>query len=182
MSTSATRLPVDQEKEWNAYGMGGGVRWGGMAYATSSTINVGTLVLDMYDPASKQHVWTGTATRPWIPAEPGKEPEEPQQDDGETAEELPTQEVTARSDTAHQDMGKEDPPSIPEALTRLREGQVRPVCEAHLPFPACWAASMDESLCLRPRKPSMSCPVRLRRRFREVAALTPAQAQDSKCV
>jgi hypothetical protein len=54
---------VDQEKQWNGYGMGGGVRWGGMATATSSTINVGTLVLDLYDPATKQLVWTGRATK-----------------------------------------------------------------------------------------------------------------------
>ena len=39
-----------------------GVRWGGMGTATSSTINVGTLVLDMYDPATKQLVWAGHAT------------------------------------------------------------------------------------------------------------------------
>ena len=57
------QIAVDQEKQWNAYGMGGGVRWGGMGSATSSTINVGTLVLDMYDPASKQLVWTGNATK-----------------------------------------------------------------------------------------------------------------------
>src|SRR5215472_9132730 len=44
------QIAVDQEKQWNGYGMGGGIRWGGMATATSSTINVGTLVLDMYDP------------------------------------------------------------------------------------------------------------------------------------
>jgi Domain of unknown function (DUF4136) len=31
--------------------------------ASSSTIDVGTLVLDMYDPASKQLVWTGSATK-----------------------------------------------------------------------------------------------------------------------
>jgi hypothetical protein len=57
------QIAVDQEKQWNAYGMGGGVRWGGMATATSTTINVGTLVLDLYDPATKQLVWTGTATK-----------------------------------------------------------------------------------------------------------------------
>jgi len=43
--------------------MGGGVRWGGMASAQSSTINVGTLVLDLYDPATKQLVWIGNATK-----------------------------------------------------------------------------------------------------------------------
>lgn len=57
------QIAVDQEKQWNGYGMGGGLRWGGMAAATSSTINVGTLVLDMYDPATKQLVWTGNATK-----------------------------------------------------------------------------------------------------------------------
>lgn len=57
------QIAVDKEKQWNAYGMGGGVRFGGMGSATSSTINVGTLVLDMYDPASKQLVWTGQATK-----------------------------------------------------------------------------------------------------------------------
>jgi uncharacterized protein DUF4136 len=59
------QISVDQQKEWNAYGMGPGVRWGGMgmATATSSTINVGTLVLDFYNPAAKQLVWTGRATK-----------------------------------------------------------------------------------------------------------------------
>ena len=57
------QVAVDQEKQWNGYGMGGGFRWGGMASATSSTINVGSLVLDMYDPSSKQLVWSGNATK-----------------------------------------------------------------------------------------------------------------------
>ena len=57
------QIAVDQEKQWNAYGMGGGIRFGGMGSATSSTINVGTLVLDMYDPSIKQLVWTGNATK-----------------------------------------------------------------------------------------------------------------------
>lgn len=57
------QIAVDQEKQWNAFGMGGGVRWGGMGSATSSTINVGTLVLDMYDLSTKQLVWTGNATK-----------------------------------------------------------------------------------------------------------------------
>src|SRR3974390_1000192 len=38
------QIAVDQEKQWNAYSMGG--RWaGGMGSATSSTINVGKFVL-----------------------------------------------------------------------------------------------------------------------------------------
>ncbi len=58
------QISVDQEKQWNAYGMGGGLRWGGgMATAQSSTISIGTLVLDMYDPSTKQLVWTGRVTK-----------------------------------------------------------------------------------------------------------------------
>ena len=58
------QVSVQKQEQWNAYGMGGGYRWGGgMATATSSTINIGTLVLDMYDPGTKQLVWTGRATK-----------------------------------------------------------------------------------------------------------------------
>jgi len=60
----AYQASIDQERQWNAYGTGGGLRWGGgMASATSSTISIGTLVLDIYDPATKQLVWTGRATK-----------------------------------------------------------------------------------------------------------------------
>jgi hypothetical protein len=60
---------LDQEKQWNAYGMGGGPRWGGgMGTATSSNITVGTLVLDMYDPSSKKLVWTGRVTKTLNPS------------------------------------------------------------------------------------------------------------------
>ena len=52
---------VDQEKQWDAWGSRAfGM---GMGSWTSSTISVGTLVLDMYDPASKELVWTGNATK-----------------------------------------------------------------------------------------------------------------------
>ncbi|MGA7916492.1 MAG: DUF4136 domain-containing protein [Candidatus Acidiferrales bacterium] len=59
----AYQASIGQERQWNAYGMGGGLRWGGMANATSSTINIGTLVLDMYDPTTKQLVWTGRVSK-----------------------------------------------------------------------------------------------------------------------
>jgi hypothetical protein len=66
----AYQTSVDQQKQWNAYGMGGGWRFGGgMASATSSTIDVGTLVVDMYDPSTKQLVWTGRATKTLNPAQ-----------------------------------------------------------------------------------------------------------------
>jgi hypothetical protein len=58
---------VDQEKQWNAWGTGRGFG-GGMGQATQSTISVGALVVDMYDPTTKQLVWTGTATKTLDPS------------------------------------------------------------------------------------------------------------------
>jgi hypothetical protein len=68
------QIALTQERQWNAtgWGWGGGPgfgRWGpwGMesvsGAATSSTINIGTLVLGFYDPASKQLIWIGAATK-----------------------------------------------------------------------------------------------------------------------
>jgi hypothetical protein len=65
---------VSQEKEWNTYNMGGGPGWGygagwygygagGTSTTTSTTIHVGTLGVDMYDPAAKQLVWRGRASK-----------------------------------------------------------------------------------------------------------------------
>lgn len=62
------QLAIDQQKQWNAYG-GGGWRIGmGSATATSSNINIGTLVLDFYDAKAKQQVWTGHATKQLNPS------------------------------------------------------------------------------------------------------------------
>ena len=61
------QVAVNQQKQWTAFGTG--VGWGGgMATATSSTIDNGTLVLDMYDPATKKLVWTGRATKTLNPS------------------------------------------------------------------------------------------------------------------
>ena len=59
---------VDQERQWNAWGMGGGLRWGGMGSATSSTITNGTLAVDFYDPTSQQLIWRGQATNTLNPS------------------------------------------------------------------------------------------------------------------
>jgi hypothetical protein len=61
------QIAVDQERQWNAFSMGG-PRFGGMGSATSSTISNGTLVLDMYDAAAKQQIWQGTATKTLNPS------------------------------------------------------------------------------------------------------------------
>ena len=56
------QVAIDKQKQWNSY----------VDYyylqQTSSTIDVGTLVLDMYDPAAKQLVWTGRATKALDPS------------------------------------------------------------------------------------------------------------------
>ncbi len=68
---------VREEREWTAYGTGG-LRWGGgmgMGTATSTTIKVGTVELDMYDPAAKSLVWKGLASNT---IDSGNDPEKAQ--------------------------------------------------------------------------------------------------------
>lgn len=57
----AYRTAVDQEKQLDAWTMG--PRWSGMARANTSTIEVGTLLISMYDPAKKQLVWRGSVSK-----------------------------------------------------------------------------------------------------------------------
>jgi hypothetical protein len=63
------QLAIGQEKQISSFNTGGagwgyGARWGGgMTTTTTSTINIGTLVVDMYDPGAKQLVWRGTASK-----------------------------------------------------------------------------------------------------------------------
>jgi hypothetical protein len=67
------QVSISQEQQWNAYGTGGGWRFGGgMATATSSTIQIGTLAFDVYDPANMQIIWRGSATKT---LNPPKDPE-----------------------------------------------------------------------------------------------------------
>jgi hypothetical protein len=63
---------VNQEKQWNSYstggdmwGWGGWGGWGGMqsTTTTSSTINIGTINVDMYDVGMKKQIWRGEATK-----------------------------------------------------------------------------------------------------------------------
>ena len=59
----AYQAAVKQEQQWNSYSndMGGG----GMSTTTttSSTINIGTINLDIYDVASKNQIWRGAASK-----------------------------------------------------------------------------------------------------------------------
>jgi hypothetical protein len=77
---------LGQEKEFSSYntGWGYGPGWGGgwyggggmstsTTYGSTSTVYTGTLDLSMYDPASKQLVWRGSATKTLDPkAKPEK--------------------------------------------------------------------------------------------------------------
>jgi Domain of unknown function (DUF4136) len=69
------QVAVNQEKQWNAMG-GPGIRYGGMGTATSSTINIGTLVVDIYDAPLKKQIWHGTATKTMNPS---KDPQKNQE-------------------------------------------------------------------------------------------------------
>jgi len=71
------QVSISQQQQWNAYGTGG-MGWrmgGGMATATSSTIQIGTLGFDVYDQAGKQLIWRGSATKT---LNPPKDPEKRQ--------------------------------------------------------------------------------------------------------
>jgi hypothetical protein len=57
---------VDQQRQISRFN-NGGPRMGGMGQATTSNIEVGTLVVDMYDPGQKQLVWRSSATKTLTP-------------------------------------------------------------------------------------------------------------------
>ena len=79
------QLAIDREKQINGFGSGWGGGWGGMGpwggglesfSATTSTINIGTFVVGMYDPGAKKLVWIGAAQRT---IEPSKKQEKNQE-------------------------------------------------------------------------------------------------------
>src|SRR6185436_5615629 len=75
----AYQAAVSQEKQWNSFSTGGDNwgygRWGGWGgyggygggmsttTTTSSTINIGTLNVDLYDVAAKNQIWRGAASK-----------------------------------------------------------------------------------------------------------------------
>jgi hypothetical protein len=72
----AYQVAIQNQQQWNAYGTGG-MRWGGgMGTATSSTIQIGTLDVDFYDPAHQKLLWQGSATKTLNPSkDPAKNQE-----------------------------------------------------------------------------------------------------------
>jgi hypothetical protein len=88
------QLAIDREKQINGFGNGWGGGWGGMGpwggglnsfSATTSTINIGTFVVGMYDRAAKKLVWIGAAQRA---IEPSKKQQKNQQRLNKGAEKL----------------------------------------------------------------------------------------------
>jgi uncharacterized protein DUF4136 len=55
------QIAVDQEKQFD--GFGAGPRWYGSGRVTTSTVNVGKLVVSVFDPAKNQLVWRGDAEK-----------------------------------------------------------------------------------------------------------------------
>jgi hypothetical protein len=79
------QLAIDREKQINGFangwggGFGGWSPWGGgmdSFSATTSTINIGTFVVGIYDPVVKKLVWIGGAQHA---IEPSKKPEKNQE-------------------------------------------------------------------------------------------------------
>ena len=57
----AYRGAVDQEKQFN--GFGSGPRWNGFGQVNTSTIEIGRLIVELFDPAKNQLVWRGDAEK-----------------------------------------------------------------------------------------------------------------------
>jgi hypothetical protein len=58
------QVAVTQEQQWTSYTTGGPWRYGGgMSTASSTTIHIGTVELDMYDVSAKELVWKGQASK-----------------------------------------------------------------------------------------------------------------------
>ena len=57
----AYQMGIDHEKQFDGWGMGPRVL--GNARVTSSTIDIGKLAVDIYDPGKKQLVWHGAAEK-----------------------------------------------------------------------------------------------------------------------
>ena len=56
---------ISQEKQFDGFGWGGPGGWGGWGngHVTSSTIDIGKLIIGLFDPATKQLVWRGSAAK-----------------------------------------------------------------------------------------------------------------------
>jgi hypothetical protein len=55
------QVALDHEKQFTGFGMG--PRWNAMGQVNSTTIDIGKIVIDLYDPAKSQLVWRGDAAK-----------------------------------------------------------------------------------------------------------------------
>ena len=84
----AYQAAIDQEKQFD--GWGAGPRWFGPGRVTTSTIDVGKLVVDLFDPAKKQLVWRGARGEDARHQEGSREElQEPREGHGQAVQELP---------------------------------------------------------------------------------------------
>jgi Domain of unknown function (DUF4136) len=88
------QVALNQEKQWSTYSTGGGPwgwggwgGWGGMQTTTgsTSTINIGSLNLDIYDVETKKQIWRGEATKT---LGSGKDPKKVEKNINKAAEKL----------------------------------------------------------------------------------------------
>src|SRR5262249_5502428 len=59
--TVAYETALSREKQFDGWGMG--PRWSGMGRVNTSTVEIGTLVFSVYDPAKKQLLWRGSVSK-----------------------------------------------------------------------------------------------------------------------
>jgi Domain of unknown function (DUF4136) len=65
----AYQIATQAQQQLNWYNMGGGWGWGGgMGSATTSTVEVGSLAIDFYDPSTKLMIWRGVGTKSLDPS------------------------------------------------------------------------------------------------------------------
>jgi len=102
----AYQIAVDRERQWNAYGGMGGLRFGGMGTASSSTINIGTLVFDVFDAAQA----AGLDRRCHEDDEPERRSAKESEDSGERCQQIVEELSTAGEVSVW-------PPETREALT-----------------------------------------------------------------
>ena len=88
---------ISQEKEFDSIGAGGWGGWGGPfgwgnwgdSRVTTSTIDIGKLTIGLFDPASKQLVWRGAASKTLnISKDPDKNYRNLEKADGQAVQEL----------------------------------------------------------------------------------------------
>ena len=116
------QIAVDREKQWNGYGMGGGIRWGGMASASSSTINIGNAGPRHVRPVHQAVGLDRECNQDAGPQlQPGKKPEKSKQSDAEIVQELSAETEVASFTSRHEGEinDRYAKSNVPDLLIRL---------------------------------------------------------------